>query len=71
MITALPMKVSPGSKTVSCINKGCFVRVLLAVMCLSGNSCLMAASVSCRRKNERAQTVLYFNIAAFYGLNLY
>lgn len=46
VITAFPMKVSPGSKTLSCINKSCFVRVLLAVMCLSGNSCLMAASVS-------------------------
>lgn len=43
------------------------MRVLFAVMCLSGNSCLMAASVSCRRKNERVQTVLYFNLAAFYG----
>jgi len=67
VITAFPMKLSPGSKTLSCINKGCFVRVLLAVMCLPGKSCLMAASVSCKRKHERAQTVLYFNIAAIYG----
>lgn len=69
VITVVSMKVPAGSKSLSCINKGCFVRVLLAVMCLSGNSCLMAARVSLvgSRMKECRQTGLYFNIASFYG----
>lgn len=72
VIAAVPRKVPAGSKSLSCINKGCFVRVLLAVMCLSGNSCSDGGTrVSRRQKNERVQTDrqtgLYFNIAAFYG----
>lgn len=69
VITVVSMKVPAGSKSLSCINKGCFVRVLLAVMCLSGNSCLMAARVSLvgSRMKERRQAGLYFNIAAIYG----
>ena len=49
---SLLLKVSPGSKTHSCHHKVCFVRALLALMCLPGNSRLMAASVS--RTNGRA-----------------
>lgn len=49
----LLLKVSPGSKPHSCHHKVCFVRALLAVMCPSGNSHLIAASVTCSRKNER------------------